>query len=416
MGTTTARRTTTVLAVLVGLFASLLLSVAATAPAEAASAARTFEVRGQVLTPGKLPRLRLKWFTRDWTYLGEKRVSGDIYTLSLAPGTYHLQFVDQRPSYDVTKYAPADVTVTIRNRSVQKDVRMRRGAAITGTVRTGGVVGKGARVVAANTYEQSYETKANDKGQFAIGGLPTGKYSVFTYDRRGTYVDKSTYVGRLKQGRAKNVGIRLRKKGGSLLVDLFRGDGSRATGKFAVTAVSKKTGQWWTATARGGKVTFRGLYPGRYTLVAPGNGDWLARTGPIAGANVRPGRADLASRFTWTKRGAWVTGRVVDGKSGQALGKVTVTLYSSGGQALATTTSGSTGLFKLSGQLTTSSNLTLQVRPGGPNPPYLTTGKLYCKFDQRNYAVARITTSRQYDARSVAIPRSASQDSDACLA
>ncbi|WP_090849623.1 MSCRAMM family protein [Nocardioides lianchengensis] len=418
MGTTTARRTTTVLAVLVGLFASLLLSVAATAPADAASAARTFEVRGQVLTPGKLPRLRLKWFTRDWTYLGEKRVSGDIYTLSLAPGTYHLQFVDQRPSYDVTKYAPADVTVTIRNRSVQKDVRMRPGAAITGTVRTGGVVGKGARVVAANTYEQSYETKANDKGQFAIGGLPTGKYSVFTYDRRGTYVDKSTYVGRLKQGRAKNVGIRLRKKGGSLLVDLFRGDGSRATGKFAVTAVSKKTGQWWTATARGGKVTFRGLYPGRYTLVAPGNGDWLARTGPIAGANVRPGRADLASRFTWTKRGASVTGRVVDAADqGFGLAGAQVLLFSKSGQQLGSVVANRTGGFRFGGQLSTQSGLTVVALPQADRGGYMSTRNNYCIFTRAERRGIAVRTGQASNLGPVALPRStvSPPQSETCL-
>jgi len=413
MGTSSARRSATVLTLLVGLLASFALSVVASAPAQAA----TYQVVGQITGPqAKLPKIVVRWFAQDWTYLGERTVRNDIYSLSLAPGTYHLQFVDQRPAYDVTKYAPTDLTVTVRDRKIQKNVAMKRGGAITGTVRAGGKAAGGARVVAANTYEQSYETKANKAGQFAIGGLPTGKYSVFTYDRTETWVDKSLYAGKVKRGKAVNVAIALKKKGGSLLVDLFHADGTRAPGKLSVTAVSKKTGQFWTATARGGKVTFRGLYPGGYRLVVPGSGSYLPQTGNIQGADVRAGRADLASRFVWTRRGATVSGRAVDGTSRQPLGSVVVTLYSNGGQALATTTTNSAGQFFLTGQLTTATGLTVQVRPGGASPPYLTTGALYCKFDQADHALGRITTGQNAEAGDLAVPRSSGQDSPQCAA
>jgi hypothetical protein len=415
MGTTTSRLSgkTAVLAALALVSSLFALTVVAPAPAHAA----TYEVVGQISGPqAKLPKIKVRWFTQDWAYLGERTVRNDIYSLSLAPGTYHLQFVDQRPSYDVTKYAPADLTVTVKDRKIQKNVKMQRGAAITGTVRAGGKVAKGARVVAANTYEQSYETTANKAGQFAIGGLPTGKYSVFTYDRTETWVDKSLYAGKIKRGKAFNTAISLKKRGGSLLVDLFHADGSRATGKFAVTAVSKKTGQFWTANAKHGKVTFRGLYPGGYTLVAPGNGDYLAQTGPIQGANVRAGKADLASRFVWTKHGATVSGRAVDGTSRQPLGSVVVTLYSGTGQVLASTTTDGAGQFFLTGQLVTTANTTVQVRPGGSNPPYMTTGGLYCKFDQADHFLGRISTGQNTEAGDLALPRSAAQDSDACAA
>jgi hypothetical protein len=395
MGTITTRRTGLALALVVGLLASLLLAVGATAPAEAA--ARTYEVRGQVTGPGdEVRRIKVRWFTRNWTYLGEKRVRNGIYTLSLAPGSYRLQFVDQRPAYDVTKYAPADIAVRVGDRTVQKDVRMKRGAAITGTVKVAGKAGKGARVVAANTYEQSYETKANGKGQFAIGGLPTGKYSVFTYDRRSTYVGKSTYAGRIKRGKAKNLSIRLTKKGGSLLVDLFHADGSRATGKFAVTAVSRKTGQWWTATARGGKVTFRGLYPGRYRLVAPGNGDWLPRTGPIQGASVRSGRADLASRFVWTKRGGSITGRVVDGSDETyGLADAQVLLFDKTGRQVGSTVANGSGGFRFGGQLTTQSGLAVVALPKANSGGWMTTRSSYCLFTRGDRGGLSITTGRQ---------------------
>ena len=54
----------------------------------------------------------MTWFTADWTYLGSRKAHGGGYSLALEPGTYHLQFTDQRPAYDVEKYYPADVTVT----------------------------------------------------------------------------------------------------------------------------------------------------------------------------------------------------------------------------------------------------------------------------------------------------------------
>lgn len=388
MGTPSARRTATALAVLVGLLASLLLAVGAPAPASAASG--RLEVVGQITGPqSKLPRIKVRWFAKDWTYLGEKRVRGDIYTLSLKPGTYHLQFVDQRPSYDVTKYAPADITVRLTNRKVQRDVRMRRGAAVTGTVRAGGKPARGARVVAANTYEQSYETTANRLGQFAIGGLPDARYSVFSYDRTATYVDKSTYVGKVRRGQAKNVAIRLRKKGGSLLVDLLHADGGRARGAFAVTAVSRKTGQWWTATARGGKVTFRGLYPGRYRLVAPGNGDYLAQTRAIQGAQVRSGRADLASRFVWTKRGASITGRLLDGNDASTpMSGVEVTLYDRGGSAIGSTRTTGSGAFRFGGQLTSQSGLTV-VATGG----WMQAAQ-WCNYERLSIGAVKVTTGR----------------------
>lgn len=416
MGTTTARRATAALVALAATIGGLLLVAPSTA--QAVPTAAKYQVVGQITGPqAKLPKITMRWFTKDWTYLGQKKVPGDIYALSLSPGTYHLQFVDDRPSYDVTKYAPADLTVTVKDRKIQRNVRMARGAAVTGTVKAGGKAAGGARVVAANTYEQSYETKANAQGQFAIGGLPSGKYSVFTYDRTQTWVDKSTFAGKVQRGKAVNVAIKLRKKGGSLLVDLFHGDGKRASGKFAVTAVSKKTGQWWTATARGGKVTFRGLYPGGYTLVAPGNGDWLARTATIQGANVQPGRADLASRFVWTKRGAQVTGRVVDAEDPTfGLAGAQVLLFDKAGSQVGSTTASSTGAFRFGGQLTTQTGLSVVALPKADGGGWMTTRDSYCLFTRVERSGVSVTTNREKAVGSLLLPRSeASAQPESCL-
>jgi hypothetical protein len=295
MGTTTARRTAPALiaALLLGLVASFALTVVASAPAQADTTGR---VRGNIAAGGgQLQKATVRWFTDQWAYLGARKVRGGAYQLDLAPGTYWLQVVDDAPSYDVGKFAPTNVKVTVRaGATAVKNVRMQRGAAVTGTVKAGGKVAGGARVVAANRDEQSFETKANSKGQFAIGGLPAGTYSLFTYDRRNTFVDKSVFVGKVKAGQAKNTHVALRKRAGTLLVDLYAGS-QPVSGKVTVTVTSKKTGQWWTATSRRGSVTLAGLYPGRYTLEMPDTDGYAGRTGAVQSGNVRPNRTAFGS-------------------------------------------------------------------------------------------------------------------------
>ncbi len=207
-------------------------------------------------------------------------------SLTLPVGSYRLQFTDKRPSYDVTKFAPTDATVTVRSGSTAvRNVRMHRGAAITGTVRTAAGSGSHATVTAANKAEQSFSTIANDKGQFAIGGLPAGSYSVFTYDHKKTYVAKSTYVKKLAAGHPQNIDIKLNKRAGNLLVDLYAGD-QPINGTLMVTAISKKTGQFWTMKARNGTADLRGVYPGRYTLIVPGYRDFFGKTGTVSRGKV----------------------------------------------------------------------------------------------------------------------------------
>src|SRR4051795_9686268 len=72
-----------------------------------ASAATTGKVRGAI-NNGNAPAVAVRVFTKDWRYLGKHKVADGIYSLNLAPGTYRLQFVDQRPAYNLKKFAPAD--------------------------------------------------------------------------------------------------------------------------------------------------------------------------------------------------------------------------------------------------------------------------------------------------------------------
>lgn len=363
-----------------------------------AAAAETGRVRGAIIqNDGTSPKVKMSWFTGDWTYVGARKVAGGAYSLVLKPGTYYLQFTDLRPSYDVTKSAPATVKVTVRVASTSvKNVRMRRGASIGGVVKAGGKVASGARVVAANTDEQSFESTANKAGQYALGGLPPGNYSVFTYDKSGQYVGKSTYLKKLKGPAYKNVNIALTKRSGGILVDLYAGT-STYRGTAFVTAVSRATGQFWTAKASHGSVTFAGLYPGAYDLQVPGVGNYLAAKVRVK-AKVVSGRTKFGEARL-TKRGGWLTGTVtgehgedtVHGAAGQhPLAGASVRLYAADGGQLDSTTTNNAGAFTLDGQLTTQGGLTVVVGPG-PDSAYLDN----CTYKVTKVGGQSVTTNRQ---------------------
>lgn len=360
-----------------------------------AARATTGRVRGAILGNRRsgTPKVRVTWFTRDYGYLGARNLRAGAYSLTLKPGVYRLQFTDRRPSYDVTRYAPTDALVTVRaGATTVKSVRMRKGAAIGGVVRAGGKAGKGARVVAANKDERSWETTADKSGSYALGGLPAGTYSIFTYDKRGKYVGKSTYIKRLKAGKFKRVNVKLTKRAGTLLVDIYTG-GQAYTGSGSyLTAVSRANGQFWTARARGGSVTFTGLYPGKYDIQVPGIGNYFAARVGVRGT-VRAGRAAFGS-VRLTKRGAWVTGTVADGHNTDfRLAGATVKLLSSNGTVLDTATTNAGGAYTLDGQIGSQGGVTVVAGPG-PYTAYL-EGEKRCQFGTTKSAAFSVVAGRQ---------------------
>ena len=402
-----SRTRTTVVAVLT-LLGSLLLAVAPSGSADAATDKGV--VTGVLKFPQKdRPKVQMLWFDRSWNYLGTKAAGGGSYALNLAPGVYHLQFVDQRPSYKIEKYAPTDVQVTVRaGAPTIRNVTMTRGGYVTGTVTTGdGKPAKGARVVAANRAEQSFETTANSKGQFAVGGLPQGKYSVFTWDKRKRWVGKSAWAGPVRPRTGQNIAVRLKKRAGSLRVLLYTPQGS-LPGKTSVTVTSKATGQWWTAKVTGGSAVFQGLYPGGYTLKFDGLGIWLPRTGAVASAKVKANKPVLG-KFKITQRGGWITGTVVDNaepaKPARGISNVRVRLQTSTGAELVSTTTDANGNFTLSGPLTTRSDLTVVATPQN-GPDTWAQGQGWCLFTTGTRTPVSVTTGQQNGIGQVALPRS----------
>lgn len=411
----TTSPTPTAVRVLIG--ALLLLLVALVLPVTPAVAATgSGKVRGAIVQSGSAtPRTNVLWFDSSWKYLGARQADAGGYSLTLKPGRYYLQFVDRRPSYDVQKSAPTTVSVTVKaGRTTVRNIRMRRGSSIGGKVLAGGKAAAGARVVAANTSEQSFESTADSKGNYALGGLPPGKYSVFTYDRKQTWVARSTYLGQVKGTAFRKVDLRLGTRAGNLLLDVYAGSEPVRT-TASVTAVSVSSGQFWTARVRQGSVTFKGLFPGRYRVQVPGVGNYLPATLSVS-AQVRSKKLVFGSARL-TKRGGWVTGRVVDvNHPNVGLAKASVRLYSKSGQLLDSTTTSSSGAYTLDGQLTTQSGMTIVAGPG-PYSTYLGPGTggtstSYCKYAVTKVTSVSLTTGRRTDAGDLALKHRPNSEQD----
>ncbi|MFC7493382.1 MULTISPECIES: MSCRAMM family protein [unclassified Nocardioides] len=408
------RRRVAALAV-VALIASAIALVAPVGAVAAGSDTRP--VAGFISFPGngkaKAPKVRVLWFTRDWQYLGQKKANGGSYALNLVPGTYWLQFVDQTASYRTDKYAPTDVKVTVRaDRPTVRDVRMKRGAFVTGKVTTPTGPGRKARVAVARTLpsgqDQSFDTTANRRGEFAIGGLPEGKWSVFAWDRAKRWTGKSVWAGKVRTGRGTDVRVPLRERAGSLRVLLYTPDGSALAGRTTVTVTSLKTGQWWTATARGGTAVFPGVHPGRYRLKFDGAGNWLADEGRIRKAQVRPGRPSIGT-FEVRKRGGWITGQAVDaGAPAYPLGQAQVQLYDVYGTKIDETTSSDSGWFTLDGQLATQRNMTVVINPRPDRGGYVQTVS-YCRFDSKSVTGVSVAQGKETRLGAVGVARTPGQ-------
>ncbi len=413
-----ARRVRAVLVLLVALVATLAAAGAGT-PAQAAGDKGI--VNGGITCPpkhSKCPGLKLLWFDRNWTYLGQRKLGTGAhgYSLTLPAGTYHLQFVDQRPAYDVTKYAPTDTQVTVRpNDLTVRNVTMQAGAVITGTARNGhGRPLGGATIVAASKGQQSFSTQANGKGQFAIGGLPQGQYSVFTFDRSKTWVGKSSWAGAVKPGSPKNMTITLTKRAGQMTVYLFSPKGLLKQ-KTTLTVTSKQTGQWWSATSGNGTFVFKGLYAGGYNAEFKGAGPWLAKTGAVQKADVKP-NGFTSGKFNVTRHGAWVEGNVVDAsQTGRTLQGARVQVWSSTGSELGDATTDQNGYFQVTGLIYTQSDVTIIVQPG-PDSDYLGTEPNRCQYVRTEHADFDVTENEHSFVGDLGIDRLSPQTKPGCEA
>lgn len=383
--------------------------------ADAARAAATGRVWGAVVGPdGDVPRVEVRIFADDWTYLRSGTSHGGAFSVRLPPGRYHLQFADRRPAYDVGKYAPTDRTVTVTaDGSHFVSVRMKRGGFLYGTAYAGGAPAKYATIKATNRYDQTYTTRADGRGRFALGGLPRTRYYVFTYDRTRTWVGPGIGTGRIDPGEGRGITPRLSTRAGRLIVGVQAG-GQPVRGTTA-TAISRRTGQFWTATARRGLISFAGLAPGRYVLRVGGYGDWFGTTAR-PGVRVRSGKVAV-TEVTLTRRGAQVTGRVVDAaRPTTPLAEVQVVLFDAQGRRLGVRRTGADGRFVFGGQLTGQSGLIVVAQPDPANgSDFLGVEPDRCRFTRIQTAPFAVVTGETRTLADLALPRSTTQDRPSCL-
>lgn len=371
-------------------------------------------VRGEVRQQDSGASVVVTWFDDGYRYLGRTRVRGGAYSLSLAPGTYRLQFTDTRPTYDTRKAAPTDARVRVSAGStVQRSVRLRRGASITGSVRAGGKPARKARLVAAAPDERTFEVVADKQGRFALGGLPSASYSLFTYDSLEKWTGTSSFFRKVKAGSTRNVAIRLNRKAGRLLVDLYDADRRTLPSTF-VTAVNRYTGQFWVERATRGTVTFAGLSPGRYRLDVAGAGNFLAQR-RLIGKKVRSARVTFAD-FVMTRRGASLTGRVVDATlPDTALEGALVVLTAADGGELGRARSNAAGAFRIAGPLDTSRGSSLVVRPDPANgSEFLGVEPHRKEFGACDLGGIALTQGRATATGDLALPRKADATSAPC--
>lgn len=237
-------------------------------------------------------RAKVAVFDREWRWLREvtARPTGR-FTLTLPPGLYRLQSSDSRPAWRTDRRAPADATVEIRDkRDSILTMTLRRGAHVTGTVTQTRRDRPAARALVRATDEvgRNFDVRTDGRGQFALGGLPRGTYRLWGYDRGRRWVGRTVKVGWLDRGDGRHVRVRMRTKAGGVNGYVMEGPRiARAT--TWVTAISRRTGQWWVVKARSGDLALRGLAPGRYTFVVTGTQEWQGRT-------IRPRRKVVAGR------------------------------------------------------------------------------------------------------------------------
>ena len=307
------------------------------------------------------------WMYRTTVAAGRR---GGYGVEGLSPGRYVLQFVDTRPAHDTTRRVTTDVRTTVRaGRTTVTDAVLRRGAWLWGSVRrTGGGVARQPLVTAVRDGDTSgtvHTVRADRSGRYALGGLPTGRYTVFVDDRaeRHTAAPKRVRLARL--GRSAEVSFVLRTPAGRYTGRVTAG-GARLTDPVHVTLVNRSTGQFRVVALRGGDLSvLRGLAPGSYRLTVPGTGRRLGATFRLP--PIRAGKPTSAGRVDLVRRGGTLRGTVVDAGTGLPLRGVSVTIMDKYGHPFETVTTSASGTFDVGGSIPDADNpVTLRLEARNP--------------------------------------------------
>lgn len=218
-------------------------------------------------------------------------LSGRFRVSGLPAGRYQLQISDQSPRWQTTCFAARSQWVTVGlGQTVARHVLVRRGAFITGRITRGpnNARARYARVAASDSTGLSLDVRSNNRGEFALCGFNRGAVRAWAYDAQRRWVGKPRDV-RVRPARGVNIVMRMRNPAGAIH-GFVHVDGTLPRKPMWITAVSRRTGQWWVVPVRRGEMSLRGLVPGRYTLTFPAVGSF--RGGSVSPRLVvRPGQS-----------------------------------------------------------------------------------------------------------------------------
>src|SRR5688572_2673093 len=104
-------------------------------------------------------------------------------------GHFAFQLPDPSSAIVITKAGYASVVIEPDRRTLTRelDIRLERGAVMSGRIVEQGIPAIGARVVArrvddASSTKPTYEAETDDLGEYRIGGLPAGQYTVTAHN------------------------------------------------------------------------------------------------------------------------------------------------------------------------------------------------------------------------------------------
>lgn len=272
-----------------------------TVPAEAASGPQIFGRVTDASTAAPIGSVKVLLFDANFGYVRQThvRANGVYQMTSPGPGSYHLQFIDGRPAYNTKAYAARlDVRIRVASAAVQKNVRLHRGGAIGGTIKVKGQRAANASIRAISNGGQVITTNANKRGEYALGGLAKDDYRVFAYDVKNRRVGKSKLVRSVKLRSFRKVSFNLKTKPAAIR-GFLTVNGAPVRGIAFVTAVNKKTGEFWVQKVSAGNLSLRGLTPGPYKLQVPDTASYVGGTfnlGTIRAGARRNTTISLAAR------------------------------------------------------------------------------------------------------------------------
>lgn len=350
----------------------LALSLVSVSPARAAVEPTIFgyvtDSSGRAASTMTVRLFRSDADDQNWSYLRQVNVkSSGIYEIPTdGPGRYHLQLVERRPAYDLSSYARVpNVNLNVGTTNVVKDVKVRKGGAIGGSVKVRVKVhGKAkwrkaarARLRAISDDGQVYEVTADGSGRYALGGLPGNNYRVFAYDSAYRRVGPSKLVRNVSLGSYRAASFGLRTSPSAYRGFLFTGN-RLAEGDVTVTLRNTRTGEYWVQEISDGALSLRGLTAGGYTLTVPDTHGYFGRT--VTLPSLKTGQTRTASVTLPTKGGTF-TGTVVDATSGAPIPNVSVRLTDSAGKVQSEITASSTGTFSIGGQLRAQAGVSVTI-------------------------------------------------------